>query len=786
MIPLINTSEYITTLYLFRLPNINTSIAFTNEDSATTLETLITNNSDYYKQDLTAYRVGDEDFVLNINYNEIQKYNYCVLTLTQDTTYYYFFYITSYRAISVDRSSIRLSLDTVTTYYKDIKANGVKGMLNRAHLPPLLAVENYANIPVINPDIMYGEDTPLDNYVVTQSEVTTQEDNHRYILLKLKLDNNFREYSSEDIITPYSTQYIIDNFMTVSGILTNHAIQWPLYVDSGVSSEIQEGPYIMFRGAFTETPFVNPNQKTFAEEGDYEGRYDRNFLLLPANSTNNDDFYTYTSGMKIEGGYSAYTYLIIDQNVMSFSSFISMNAYLKDYIEEVYMLPPVYNKMINDTNVNNGYLGKVYFMCTVIDSSASGGILDKMLAGRSGGFEGMYLVKDGMFFKKVEDNQYNVLAYKINRKFLDLSGYLEEDTNRGVWEEPKLYLYPYRYNDIYFVDLVDVIIKYNDYDINYLLSDDINQRTLMLFAAHPDICQLVWGVVDDSPSSTGDFAYDKYFGQFTWNNLITPDTTTPLSLLENIYKFNYEDSQFITYNWSTSDFSQYRIYQKALVDASEESAKRNAILNTASTLISSNFLSPIIAGSIGDLGQKYPIAGLGIGQSLVASGLNIAKSWTTLADQQKQNALNEEALKLRPATIIGQVTKVADIYYKYDTDNPVISACYELSMPEENLEFTEHKFYEIGYNCPYMINTKDNEDLFEYVFDSRRYFNYVAFTTITLNSKDLAIPYIQDIENRLTQGVLFYHINNYYDFDTNLVNKQTKLYYKPMITGGDE
>lgn len=768
MIPLINTNEYITTLYLFRLPNINRSIAYTNEDSATTLQTLIDNNEDYYKQELTAYRVGDEDFVLNINYNDILKYNYCVLTLQQDTTHYYFFYITSYKAISVERSSIRLTLDTVTTYYKDIKENGVKGMLNRAHLPPLLAIENYANIPVINPDIMSAEDNPLEKYVVTQTELITQDTTNSYVVAKFKFDNTWR-YNDQEVDIPYEPSY--------AGSVQDS--QYRLVYNNGSrSTKMDEGAYVFFC-SIDEAVIINPNETDFTQSS-YNHRYAGCYLAMNCNYVDSSNPYTFSTYMKIEDNYSAYTYIIFDQSVLSLSLFLAMNPLFQNYLEGCYLLPPTYNKLINDTNVSNGYLGKCWFWGP---SDETGATWDSFIDNGVGGFEGMYLVRDYEFFKKVEYNNFNVLASKINTKYLNLSSYLEEDTTRSVWEEPKLYLYPYRYNDIYFVDLVDVIIKYNDYDISYLLEKDTSRNTLMQFAIRPDLCQLAWGIVDDSPSSMGDFAFDKYFARFTWPNITDPSTTTPLSLVDGVYTYNYQDTSFITYNWSTSEYSQYRIYQKALVDASEESAKRNAILNTLSTLAGSNFLSPMLAGAV--TGNN----GVGIAgaiQSVVASGLNIAKTWTQYADQKKQNDLTEQALTIKPATIIGQVSKVADLFYKYDTDTPVISACYELSMPASDLEYNEHKFYEIGYNCPYMVNTKDNEDLFNYIFYSRKYFNFVSFTNVTLNSKDLAIPYLEDIENRLSQGVLFYHINDYYDFDNTLVNKQKEVYTQALITGGNE
>ena len=714
MLPILNA---MTTLYLFRLNNVGLDKAFTNLNSEDTLETLLNNTTDKHLViECYEFRTIDDRLSIRLPYNEAIKYNYCVVRNLDkplgSVDSLFFCYIKDYTANNISVTTITLELDTITTYYPQIKENGLKGLLDRAHVPQIMTRvygENNENkLNVINPELFFAEDE-VDTYEVLNTYFNNNVIFTSSIALVFNLPNGWWKYD--------------DGFPHHDNIYINN----PSYGEPTTRGFIQSSNLCCLIFC-SQRPNVVPSSpyltaQEFLEQNNEWAQYLVRTCLLP---------YGFTP---------------------------------LDYDRDHDFPNRVHNKL-QETDYN-------FSILQTFDGSTKSNI---------GMFISNHIALRHTY--RNEDLTTNIVDYINNNLYSDFNNI---DITRDINREPKLYLFPYMYSE-YKVQNFKLVLKYQDIDYMNLLLSWENEYLETFISQYRSIVIAI-DILSNTPTIYGDYVYSKYFIK---SNSVNFYSYNPTDIYYDYYlpstsrtdAYNFSSTNLISFQYNVEQYTLYNQYEKAIVDANLKNQARVTANNTISNTISSAF------AVFGMLGSFYT----GSVGGFVGSGITATKQmgetvnqWFNYANAVEVTKLRESALKEKPPTTMSENTFGNALGYLYNSYNST-------GINKEHFEYTliysisnimrrayYNKFYLYGYYIPLNFDTKVNEDLFEYIFNSRNQFNFVKFNNVYVYSNEIAIPFINNIQDRLIQGVTFYHINSVFNIDLNKENMQMKEYNKPLL-----
>lgn len=194
-------SYRVTSITLYSLPFINEQNAIGYDDYEQLdriLEGSSTSTPLFLHVESFTYKYYEDRLSIKSSFDDIIQYNYVEMHMidNDNVTRKYLCYITNYELKNGEVVDITLKLDTLTTFYNDIKT--IKGNLERCHLPRLITLEqDGSGQKFINADLYYGEDEASELYY-PKYEATT-ESGDTFVVIMLNIPNTSFEYSDSKI-----------------------------------------------------------------------------------------------------------------------------------------------------------------------------------------------------------------------------------------------------------------------------------------------------------------------------------------------------------------------------------------------------------------------------------------------------------------------------------------------------------------------------------------------------------------------------------------------------------
>ena len=294
----------------------------------------------------------------------------------------------------------------------------------------------------------------------------------------------------------------------------------------------------------------------------------------------------------------------------------------------------------------------------------------------------------------------------------------------AVKTESKLFLYPYRYSSIGFLNF--------EYDLKLqYLADSVklkNSTSLTLKIKTPILAQDAFSIkVDENKIDNLGIGY---------RNTITSKINIPVYL---------------------AAYQEYLTYQKAIVDSQNATATAQEWTNVGLGIATSGVQSAVGAMT----GNPFALAqGIDAGAGAVTGVANAV--YNTYA-RYKQTALQEEALLKKPPRQVSGSSGLdaltnysGDLYYR------------KFKATDNRLKVIENRFYFFGY----ALNRNYKFDNFNNFITSREQFNFIKLSNSIIEGSLLNNVELDTIRNALAQGVVFIHN---YNLDFNADNGEVNL-----------
>lgn len=174
-----------------------------------------------------------------------------------------------------------------------------------------------------------------------------------------------------------------------------------------------------------------------------------------------------------------------------------------------------------------------------------------------------------------------------------------------------------------------------------------------------------------------------------------------------------------------------------------------------------------------DIGKG--IAGFGAGLSQMISGASTLTN--TPAYLRSQQLMRENVARMKSSTQTGGAYK-GELYYVSLNGLEFVYRIRE--MPKDLLAGYAKKFYWLGYYIPVDVNLEFNTTSFSvWIATKKKILFYMQFDSVRLNGSgfsadayppNIPLPYLQDMERRLCQGVTFINADNITNSSTPSIN----------------
>lgn len=718
--------------------------------------------------------IQDGDTIsLPLNYDEALNYNYLIAHIKgfrpdDDKEYWYngYFFIDSYTYKNAETTEVKITLDTLETFYPFI--DRVEGHLNRAHAPRLISHSEYVGTKkvsrtIINPDLYFGEDNESPVYSYPSQEYIT--DNHYYLCLVVRdliIGHNFKTHDNESlyqthlIASPILTQEERDNAsipdnsaLFMNNYYTGETHDFAQSYGTIETGEKDDGTLSNWTKSLT---FVFENNNDYPIIANMAVRDKSNYhcLLLDLNSYKFNSLRKYNKSNK---QYEDNTDGVLQSNG-SLNLLLNLGTLLQDRIVSAFAIP--FNKVSSTSHPN------------------SMRVIDKILAYRQGYIYDLSTKGTSYLLQDIRDlsiilgynNSDSITDYTTifthSNGFRSLDGYsfISESGLRSFDNEKKLWLYPYRFQSLIFQDAVKKI-TYQDYSYPFWnisfdpeLYKEYLSPIIFIDPLSPSPSFFMDSVIN--PNIVGytdpDLDYSKIFNRLRKNHGWGVYTTGDEPSFQTPKVHSYMPSYAI-YN---NAYDSYAGYQKAIVDAqtkyqadmAQTQGTWGALAGFGSALGGGSILGAGLQNlfairSYADFnhtvavpGGRYPngrfaphidlppwvtefdpdtqIRGqmqFGTGMGSMLGGLSsavtsIAQSVETPAYLREQQLNREMQAKNQAGQQTGGAYKGV---LNYINTNFVMFRIAECVMPRDLLSIAEAKFYKMGYYIPVDIVLQNHD-----------------------------------------------------------------------------